>query len=273
MMLSRFWLRVGTFGLILLLVYLILSYACLFTIIIRRELQVLDAAAVVSVFNPREGGSTLEGQVRNVFGDPVPYAVIVVKDRLVQADHEGRFTLEGLAPGRFTLEIFAGDYARYAREINLEAGLNSPPIKYETGLWPQEFLADFHIFFNQSGEIFGITGFANGTDQPIFIQSAVIFSPGGEMVLDLLHDQDGFSYYSNLSTKIEIAETPQRALRWAPQMWQNGEFAPIPGYFPPGPYSLEVHYAFEKGHESGQYQVLTITDHLDPESDWNPHLP
>lgn len=273
-MLSPLWARLGKYCFFLLLIYLLAAYVLLFTIIIRNELHILDANGVVSVFNPNGGPCLLEGKVRNVFGDPVPHAVIVIQDRLIQADNTGAFAVAGLQSGRFSLEIFAGNYAKYNREINLEPGANSPPMKYETGLWPQEFLVDFHIFHKNSGEILGITGFANGTDEAIYIQRTTLVGPRGEVIEDLLHDRDGFNYYAGLSSKLEITEEPQKALVWPGRMWQTAEFAPITGAFSPGLYSLEVHYAFQKGHELGQYRVSTITDHLDLDQDWkHPHLP
>ncbi|HKM43237.1 MAG TPA: hypothetical protein VJZ70_04535 [Limnochordia bacterium] len=272
-MVSRFWLRLGKLGLFLLGTYLVFAYIIVITITIREELTIVDASKVISVLSPAQGTSTLEGQLRNVFGDPVPFGVVVVGDHLVQADNIGAFRMTNLNPGRFTLEIFAGDYAKYSREIQVEEGMNHPTIKYESGLWPQVFLVDFHIFYKGDDEIFGMAGFANGTGAPIYIQRATILSPKGEVVTDILHDNDGFQYYTDLSNLLEIVEEPQKALKWAPRMVQGGEFPPLRGYFPPGPYTLEVHYAFKEGHELGQYQVLTITDHLDLDNNWHPHIP
>ncbi|HBG02407.1 MAG TPA: hypothetical protein DDW87_12675 [Firmicutes bacterium] len=270
---SRFWIRLGKLGLLSLFAYVLLAYSIVFTIIIRQELSIVDATKVISVFQPGKGASTLEGQVRNVFGDPIPYGVIIVGDHLVQADNTGAFLVPNLSPGRHILEIFAGDYAKYTREIHIEGGTNIPTIKYETGLWPQVFLVDFHIFYKENDAIFGIIGFANGTTDPLYIERATILDPGGEVITDILHDNDGFDYYTDLSSKLEVVYEPQKALKWAPRMAQSGEFPPILGYFPPGLYSLEVHYAFQDGHDLGQYQVLTITDHLSLDNNWDPHLP
>ncbi|HHY15337.1 MAG TPA: carboxypeptidase regulatory-like domain-containing protein [Firmicutes bacterium] len=276
-MLSGIWWRLCRVGIIILLIYLTAAYACLITIIIRKEVRILDAAKVISALStgnkvdPALG--VLEAQVRSVFGDPIPHAVILLADRLVQADNTGNFRIINIKPGTYTLEILAGDYEKYAREIKIEAGVNSPPIKYDLGLWPQDFLVDFHIFYKDAGEVLGIAGFANGAEEPIFIERATILDPSGKVITDILHDNDGFAYYADLSSRLEIVNEPQKALKWPPRMWQSGEFAPLAGNFPPGPYSLEVHYAFATGHKLGQYRVLVITDHLDWDSNWNPHLP
>ncbi len=272
-MFSRFWVRLGKFSLLLLGAYVLMAYIIVVTIIIREELAIVDASKVISVLNPSRGASIIEGQVRNVFGDPIPHGVVIVGEQLVQADNTGTFRVTNLSPGRMVIEIFAGDYARYTREIQVEKGINSPTIKYETGLWPQVFLVDFHVYYREHDEIFGVLGFANGSTEPIYIQKASILSPSGEFVTDILHDHDGFTYYADLSNRLEIVEDPQKALKWASSMVQGGEFAPVKGSFPPGPYTLEVHYAFEEGHNLGQYQVLTVTDHLDLDNNWGPHLP
>lgn len=269
---SRLWMRLAKLGIALLIAYLIVAYALVITITIRREIKILDPPSTISVFQQEKSTTTLEGNVCNVFGDPVPHAVITLNDHLVQANNRGGFSLNNIKPGRHTLEIFAGDYEKYSREINVEEGINRASIKYDTGLWPQIFLVDFHIFYKDHDVVLGILGFANGTTDSIYISKAILYNPRKEIVADLLHDLDGFKYYSELSSKIQIVSEPQKALQWAPRMVQNGEFPPIKGEFRPGPYTLEVHYGSEKDHENGQYYVFTITDHLDLANDWNPHL-
>lgn len=272
-MFSHFWRRLGKLALFAILSYLFLAYVLVFSIILRQEFTIFEATRVISVFNPQKGECTLKGQVRNVFGDVIPHAVVIVGNYITQADNMGVYSLTNLEEGRYKMEILAGDYEHYQKEVQLEPGTNTPTIKYDSGLWPQVFLVDFHIFFKEHNQIFGMLGFANGTEQELYIERATLLSPTGEVITDLLHDGDGFAYYLDLSNKLELVEEPQKALKWAPRMVQNGEFAPIEGYFRPGPYSLEVHYAFEEGHKLGQYQIFTITDHLDLANDWNPHLP
>lgn len=271
-MFSRFWMRLAKLGLVLLISYLIVAYALLITITIRRELKILDPPKAISVFQQEKTSTILEGNVCNVFGDPVPHAVIAVGDSLIQADNRGAFSLNNLQPGRYTLEIFAGDYEKYSKEIHIEEGTNRPSIKYDTGLWPQVFLVDFHIFYKDHDEVLGILGFANGTADPIYISKAVLLNPRKQVILDLLGDLGGFEYYSDLSSKIQLVHTPEKALKWAARLVQNGEFPPIQGDFRPGPYTLEVHYGNLKDHEKGRYSIFTITDHLDLNSNWNPHL-
>ncbi|NLO65960.1 MAG: carboxypeptidase regulatory-like domain-containing protein [Firmicutes bacterium] len=271
---SRFWQHLGKWLLVLILLYLVGAYLTVFSIIIRSEMNILDAERAVSALMDTKGSSQLQTRVCSVFGDPICHAVVMIQNRLVQADNTGFFAMENLQPGRSTIEIFAGGYAKYRREINLEPGMNSPPLKYDTGLWPQEFLVDFHVFYKETGEVLGIAGFANGSDQPLYIHRAVLLDPKGKMIIDLLHDHDGFAYYAGLSSRINVVDEPQKALVWPGRMWQTGEFPPIAGYFSPGLYTLEVHYGFLDEHEQGEYRVIGLTDHLDLEENWSdPHLP
>lgn len=60
-MFSRFWIRLGKFGLFTLIAYLLMAWIVIVTIIIREELAIVDATKVISVFNPAQGSSTIEG--------------------------------------------------------------------------------------------------------------------------------------------------------------------------------------------------------------------
>ena len=61
---------------------------------------------------------------------------------------------------------------------NLEPGLNSPILKYDTGLWPEYFLVDFHIYYSEDQRLLGIRGFANGSPEPIYIGTRAHFPQG-----------------------------------------------------------------------------------------------
>ena len=153
---SNLWCHLLKTGITVLLIYLVVVYTILITTIIRNELSIVDGTQVVSVLTSPPGSGVLRTQIRNVFGDPVPYGVVFINNRIFQGDNTGFFEVPSLKPGRYTLQIFAGGYEQYSREIQVEDGLNSPPIKYETGLWPEFFLVDFHIFFRDNSQVLGI---------------------------------------------------------------------------------------------------------------------
>ena len=268
---KRSWERIVYTVMLVVVVYGTAVAALLAITIIRSELQIWGGREAVAALSRPANPAHLQTYVRNVFGDPLPYAVVHVAGRVGQADNSGLIELFDLHPGRYNMTVFAGGYHPLTLDVTLEPGYNSPILKYDTGLWPEYFLVDFHIYYSEDQRLMGICGFANGSSESVYIRHARLLSPQGEVITDFLHDHDGFSYYADLSTKIKVVEEPQKALLWPPQTWQPGEFPPIPGIFHFGLYTLEVHFGSEEEHQLGQYQIVQITDHLDYELTGNPH--
>lgn len=248
------------------------AVACLLIItIIRNEIQIWGGRAATVSAQPAEPAH-ITTHICSVFGDPLPYAVVYVGGRVAQADSTGLVELAGLSPGRMEMTVFAGGFQPLTLEVQLEPGANSPVIKYDTGLWPESFMADFHIYYSsEQRALLGILGFANGTAEPIYVHRAVLHTPQGQAIADLLDTGGGFEYFAGLSSKIRMVEEPRKALLWPARTWQPGEFAPIPGVFAEGAYTLEVHWGSEAEHNSGQYQVLRVTSYLDFKLSGNPH--
>ncbi len=267
---TRSWKRVALAALVVVALYGLGVAYLLITTIIRNELEIWGGREVPVLAKPANPAH-FHTCVRNVFGDPLPYAVVYIAGRVGQADSTGLVEMTNLHPGRYEMSIFAGGYQPLTMEVQLEPGLNSPVIKYDTGLWPEYFLVDFHIYYSSDQRLLGILGFANGSPEPIYIHRAALISPQGEVITDFLHDHDGFAYYADLSTKIKVVEEPQKALVWPARTWQPGEFPPIPGLFRAGLYTLEVHYGNENEHRTGEYRIMQITHHLDYELTGNPH--
>jgi len=258
----------------LICVYTAIAYIVLFTIILRHDIQLFEPKhpSLTSLAQKQQLGS-LSARVHNVFGDPIPYAVVFIDGRVVQADATGFFTVENLVPQQYKLEIFAGEYQPYEWHVLIEPGTNNPTIKYDTGLWPQFFLPDFHVFHNNTYKMFGLIGFANGSNQPIYIHRASIYNPQGDLSLDLFASWENIEYFLTLSTKIEYIDTPRPALLLPAKTWVVGEIPPVQIDVLDGNYYLEIHYGTAADHERGTYQVLRIEDYLDTEPNWNPHLP
>lgn len=269
----NFWRRLLRVGVYTLLTYLAIGYIVFGATIIRWEISLLPSQPVTTpVAKESNNYGILNTRIRNVFGDPVPYAVIHINNQLVQADNEGRVNLAGILPGRYRMEIFAGGYHPYEWEIQIEPGTNSPVIKYESGLWPSDFAVDFHVFFFEDSTVFGTVGFANGTDEPLYIHRAVIYNPAGEEELELLQENDGMDYYNNLASKLAIINEPQPALKLPANSWITGELPPLDGPMEFGEYVLEVQYAPLKEHRQNNYRIHRVTDELEEDGNWDPHL-
>ncbi len=270
-----FWLPFFRIGLYTLLSYVVIAYFIFFVTLVRWEVSLLPSS--ISVVTPvsKDSGSysIVSSRIHNVFGDPIPYAVVHISGRIVQADSTGHFTLEGIVPNRYSMEIFAGGYRRYKWDIHVEEGTNTPIIKYDTGLWPAFFLPDFHVFHYTNDALYGIIGFANGSDQPLYIHRITIYDPREDIVIDFLNHSVGLEYFQNLSGKVEIVKGPQKALRLAPQSWFTGDLPPVTTPLLKGIYHMEIHFGTQREHDTSTYQVMRIKDQLDVDSNWNPHLP
>lgn len=268
------WYQIIKFAICSLIVYLFIGYLLLAAYLLHYEINIFTGAgSTLYVSTNNNATSSLSARVHNVFGDPIPHVVAFIDGRIVQADATGFFSIDKLVPGRYTLELFAGEYQPYRWDILIEDGTNNPSIKYDTGLWPQYFLPDFHVFHNNSGLLFGLIGFANGSDQPIYVHQARIYDPNGEQIFDLFSDPDMVEYYQILSTKIDVVTEPQTALRISSRTWVLGEIPPTLSNLTEGMYRLQIHYGAEKHHQTGLYQLHSIADQLEPNPNLNPHLP
>lgn len=273
MNITTFWQRVLKIALYSFIAYVAIGYLVFILVLLHHEISLLPDSQPVTVSVSSDINATLSARVHNIFGDPVPYAVIVIDNQITQADSTGFFTIENLEPKRYALEIFAGEYQPYNWDILIDKGTNNPTIKYDTGLWPQFFLPDFHVFHNNSNQLFGLVGFANGAKEHLYIHRATIYDSEEKMILDLFTNPDILEYYQMLSNKVEITSTPQTALKLPPKTWISGEIPPIDSQLTEKFYYLEIHYGTEKDHLKGTYQVRQIIDSLDADSNLNPHLP
>ncbi len=270
----NFWKRLFKMVVCCLISYVVLGYVIFAFVILHYEVNLLsDNKPALAITDNNGAGGILSTRIHNIFGDPIPHAVVFIDGRVVQADATGFFIVENLKPQRYFLEIFSGEYQPYKWEVLIDEGTNNPPIKYDTGLWPQFFLPDFHVFHNHTNELFGLVGFANGSDQPLYIHRATIYDPDGNIILDLFEHPELVEYYQVLSTKVELVTTPQQALRLPSKTWINGEIPPINTSTASGIYQLEVHYGTTADHQNGIYKVRRVEDVLRANPNWNPHLP
>lgn len=272
---SNFWRRFFYIGLFSLIAYLLIGCTVWISTVLHYEINLLPVFQRQVIPASKDSGSygTVATYIQNVFGDPIPYAVVYVDGRIAQADNNGFFKLEGLFPARYTLQIFAGGYQSYKWEITVEEGINEPVIKYDTGLWPEYFLGDFHILSNVPNKLFPIVGLANGSEQTIYVQKAIIHDASLKPLLDLMAIPDIIEYFSSLSSKVTIVNEPLRALKIPPKLVISGNVPPIAVDKHYETYFLEIHFGTEREHEKQEYQITRINTKLDTSGKWNPHLP
>ena len=80
-----------------------------------------------------ERGATLEGRVVTTEGEPVPETRILAGPAAGVADAEGRFRVEGLAPGPQLVEARHPHYGRRERQVSVEPGTNPVEFVFEAG--------------------------------------------------------------------------------------------------------------------------------------------
>lgn len=242
-------------------------------------LAVLAAAAVWPPAGRGEGGSSfrelpsseaarrpeqaarVRGFVGNVFGDPVSGAQVTIGTSQALTDAEGRFYLEGLAPGPGKLWVRAAGFHPLSLEVAMDAGENIIDLKYERGLWPEGFAADFHVFLapvaGGSWRLFGQVGLANGSSAAVYLLAAWVEDPFGQLVVDLLAPEQD---WQNLPGGVVY---PRRAYRFN----LGGQPSPVPG----GVYRLHLEYADSTAWRAGRSQHLVLESAARPDLDWNPH--
>ncbi len=99
-----------------------------------------DLEGIEIVLSP---GATVSGRVTDPAGRGVAFAQLRVTDShntfatsphfFASADGEGRYEIEGLAPGRRTIVAMHDDYERVSREIDVDLGENHLDFSFEAG--------------------------------------------------------------------------------------------------------------------------------------------
>ena len=80
-----------------------------------------------------ERGATLEGRVVTTEGEPVPETRVLAGPAAGVADAEGRFRVEGVAPGPQLVEARHPHYGRRERQVSVEPGTNPVEFVFEAG--------------------------------------------------------------------------------------------------------------------------------------------
>ncbi|NLM94802.1 MAG: carboxypeptidase regulatory-like domain-containing protein [Firmicutes bacterium] len=223
-----------------------------------------------------QGLGSVVGTVEDVFGDPVPGARVRLADKEAWADEQGRFTIN-VPLGRQTLMITAPGYQPLELNLHVDRGENKPRISQETGLWPVGFKIDYHLFYQGKGQgeikdVFGLVGFANGTNEEYFIHSIKVLDPFGDVVIDLLAELDDYRDFAGTYTDSNFALDPQMAAIIYPRTVILRELPSFTADVSSRSYTLQVLYGTEEEHSSGKYWLWekTIAPVLDEDCD--PHV-
>lgn len=218
----------------------------------------------------------LSGQVRNVLGDPVPGAEVKIADTVSYADENGLYYLGGIPIGQHVLELSAPGYQKTQLLIQVEAGENRTPITLDTGLWPEEFTASFHLFTNpaSNGEeaLYGLFGMANGLDRNVYVSEIALFDPAGNLIYDLVTNEEARRQFLMPMEEISMQGFEEQYLVVPEHIVLENELPILPPP-QPGVYQLSITYGLQPDFALENGTTLHFFDEPEPDPDWNPRFP
>jgi len=234
-----------------------------------------ESPTAAGLMPPSDRG-TVEGVVCDVFGDPIPGAVLRILDTAVTADHSGRFRIEDVPLGPAQLVIEAEGFQQAAVAISVEPGVNYPQIVGDTGLWPADFSVRFHVFTNspENGDtqlLFGLVEIANPRKDAVFISQIEVRDPNWEMVHDLLESEAVINHISQ-TYDLQLATNPVPAYVIPSRSRVVLELDALPQPAA-GMYHLLLVYAAPDDHRQGRFQIIHLADEMDFDPDLDPHIP
>lgn len=219
----------------------------------------------------------LTGKVRNVFGDPVPGAELRISAKALTTGPDGAYRLEEAPLGPHEIVVEAPGYATLKVWVDIQPGLNEADLKYDSGLKPERFATDFHVFVNKpiSGpeRLYATIAFANPEDQDYLVEDMVVYDPMGQPVYDLTGDFEELTRLATALGELPVVSQPQPGMVIPAGGVYSNDLPPAPHPIPNGRYVLMVKYrpAFRSG--KVRVHVLSVVDVADVDEDWNPHLP
>lgn len=230
----------------------------------------------VSVPQPTTG---VVFELRNIFGDHVPSAEIVVNGRYKQiTDEFGVAGMSGLPIGDVEVKIAAPGYRPIQRMVYLGPGENQVQFRNEGGLVPDRFAVDYHVFWNTAsgGLARGIVEITiyNGTTSPMYVTECDIYFPGGSPVLKLLGSEEAFADFTEPYSTVDIVSQPEMALRILPGQIVYADPVVLPGLPRDGDlYSLRLVATNNLSAPRDKWEVVSLVDVMDYDGDWDPHVP
>ncbi len=229
-----------------------------------------------SEFLPSPKG-TVRLSVRNVFGDPVPGAIVELNGQRLVAGEGGTVEFVNVPARLHTLRIEAEGYHPLQMSLRVNEGVNEPIIKYESGLFPTDFAVDFHVFHAQDPaeeqDVFIQMGWSNGTQDPVMIHWFDIVDQHGNRLAPILDSPEGYRRLALMHTALKLVALPY-ALELRPQRNVTIDL-PVIRAVPDqlGAVRLRILYGTAEQHAANRYHELEFAAYPEMEPDFNPHRP
>ncbi len=272
----EFWRRFRRLGLITVALCLGCCYLAIAVYTLGPGFMDLESVSAVSGFLPPTDRGVIEGVVCDVLGNPLPSASVKILDARVVSDRQGRFRVENVPLGSVDLQIKAPGFQEATVQALVEPGINYPHIKYDTGLWPNEFYVRFHAFTNSLEEadtrlLFGLVEVVNPGKDPIYISRIEVKDPAGRIVCDFLESVEILHHISQ-THNLQLVIEPIPAYVIPPRSAVSFELDALPKPLR-GNYHLWLAYASPQDHSRGRLVALHIADEMDYDPDLDPHTP
>ncbi len=234
----------------------------------------LMATTIEAARLPAPPRGNVSGTVHDIFGDPIPHAQVQFGERITRADERGSYRLDGLPVGSHDVRVAADQHQPRAFRYSVYEGESSPRIKYDSGLWPESFAIDFHIFHPPSrpDPLYGLIGLANPENGPIYVTSMKVVTRDGSVVQDFMEDVEGIQrfVFTYGSTRLSLEPSPAIVIP-ARGAVTHIEMQP----FPPDSdqYSLVVTYSTRSEYRAQNEKRAEKVAAPSVEEDYNPHSP
>lgn len=218
-------------------------------------------------------------ELRNIFGDHVCGAEIAVGGRHKKTTDEfGVASFSGLTAGDLEVAISAPGYRAISLHVLLGPGKNLVVFRNETGLAPDGFAVDFHVFWNtmSGGMARGIAEISlyNGRNVPVFATECDIVYPGESAVLKLLGSEEAFADFAGTYSTADIVSQPEMAMRIVAGQVVYADPVLLPGTPRDGEvYTLRLVSTSDLSAPRDRWDVATLEDEMDYDGDWDPHVP
>jgi hypothetical protein len=203
--------------------------------------------------------------IRDVFGDAVSDAVVTVGTVKALGGEYGIVEEMFVPSGIHELTVEAPGYRLYKRSLQITRSLDVS-LKYDSGLWPQGFAANFRVYFSKGYDntfrAFADIAFANGSNTVKYmITKCWIEAPTGTVVKDLLVEELDYRGLIGSSTDDNHLIHPELAAVMRPNSLARVQPIALGEQFlEDEEYVLTVIYARETEFAAKKYETLQLAD-------------
>ncbi len=236
--------------------------ACLFVIILVAGLTVFIQNGLVITTTGESGTITIT--IRDVFGHSVSNALVEVGNMQIHI-RDGSVGQEISLPlGVHELVINANGYRTYKKKISV-TGEKFIDLKFETGLWPYYFQADFRVYYmidyDEMEYAYAEIFFVNGTDEEYMLKKCWIEASNGKVIKNILAEEDDYKSFIGTYTDDNYVLNPEPAVVIKPKiLYKTSPFNIEAPFNKNDEYFLVMVYASKSDFKQTRYSTKVLSD-------------